>query len=296
MELRQLRYFLGVASTGSIAAAARRLHIAQPALSRQIAALEEACGARLFDRMPRGVALTRAGEELRVRAADLLAQAAALKGQVQVATLGMAGTLRIGIMPGYGWLPPLGEAIAQLQRTATAACVSLEPGLSSRQLEALGRRELDAGLVAWRSPLDPAITGRPVYTDRMVVALPRTNPAANRRGLLRLRDLARETFITFPRERSPAHYDTLKRAFLGAGIEPAQCRIASTDMPTIVGLVAAGLGCAVVPRSSEMQCPRNVVLREADGLDISFDVELVWRSDADDPLLRHFIRGWPDVN
>jgi DNA-binding transcriptional LysR family regulator len=295
MELRQLRYFLGVASTGSIAAAARKLHIAQPALSRQIAALEDACGVRLFNRMPRGVALTREGEELRVRAADLLAQAAALKSQVQGATLGMAGTLRIGVMPGYSWLPPLGEAIAQLQRTAAAARISLEPGLSSPQLEALRRRELDAGIVAWRSPLDPSITGRPIYGDRMVVALPRTCPVANRRGRLKLRDLARETFVMFPRERSPAHYDTLKRAFLAAGIEPAQCRIESSDMPTIIGLVAAGLGCAVVPESFERQCPVNVVLREAEGLDISFSVELVWRSDADDPLLQNFIRGWPDA-
>jgi DNA-binding transcriptional LysR family regulator len=79
MDLRQLRYFMAVCQAGSVAAASRALHVAQPALSRQISALEQELGAGLFVRLPRGVALTRAGEALRQHAGQALADVEALR-------------------------------------------------------------------------------------------------------------------------------------------------------------------------------------------------------------------------
>lgn len=289
MELRQLRYFIAVCAAGSVAGASKTLHIAQPALSRQMASLEEELGARLLVRLPRGVALTRAGEAMLAHARLVLAGAESLQVQVGLAAEGKAGTLRLGVVPGYSWLPPLGQAIAAWSRECPDAAILVKSGLSAWQLDAVKGHELDAGLVAWRSPLDADVKGVTVYEDRMVLAM----PAAVARSMGRIRglgDLAGQRFILFPRQDSPSHYDALARILKAANIPTGQPGTSAADVPTMVGLVAAGLGCAIVPSSYRHHCPDGVVLRQVRGLDLKFDLELVWRADSRDPLLRSFIR------
>ncbi|OWT55020.1 LysR family transcriptional regulator [Achromobacter insolitus] len=292
MELRQLRYFVAVCSAGSVAGAAKALHIAQPALSRQMMALEDEFGAQLLVRLPRGVALTRAGEALLAQAKLMLAGSESLRAQVALAANGKAGSLRIGVMPGYSWLPGLGQAIAALSRASPHTDVLVESGLSAWQLDAIKRHELDAGVVAWRSPLDSEVEGMKIYEDRMVLAM----PAAAARGMGRIRsleDLAGQKFILFPRAGSPSHYDALVRILKDAGIPLARPGAAATDLPTILGLVSAGLGCAIIPDSFRKHGPAGVVFKEIGGIDLSFDLELVWRADQRDPLLASFLRMFP---
>jgi DNA-binding transcriptional LysR family regulator len=292
LELRQLRYFMAVCAAGSVAGAAKVLHIAQPALSRQMAALEEEFGAKLLVRLPRGVALTRAGEVLLAQARRVLAGAESLRAQVGLAARGKAGSLRIGVIPGYSWLPALGHAIAALSRESPDTTVLVKAGLSAWQLDAVKRHELDAGIVAWRSPLDAEVEGVKIYEDRMVLAM----PTAMARSLGRIRalgGLAGQKFILFPRQESPSHYDALARILKAAGIPIGQLGAAAGDTPTIVGLVSAGLGCAIVPSSYRHHCPDGIVLKEIRGLDLKFDLELVWRAGSRDPLLRSFVRMLP---
>jgi DNA-binding transcriptional LysR family regulator len=99
MELKQLKYFLAVCRYGSIAHASQEIHIAQPALSRQISSLEDALGETLFIEGPK-VALTRAGDELKLRAEDILARSTALSSQLKIASSGLTGRLRIAVLPG----------------------------------------------------------------------------------------------------------------------------------------------------------------------------------------------------
>lgn len=142
----------------------------------------------------------------------------------------------------------------------------------------------------WCSPLDSAMAGVKIYEDRMALAM----PAAVARSVGRIRelnDLAGQEFILFPREGSPSHYDALVRILKAANI-PAG-RAAAADIPTIVGLVSAGLGCAIVPSSYKLHCPANIVIKEVRGLDLKFDLELVWRADMSDPLLSSFVRMFP---
>lgn len=291
MDLRQLRYFMAVCQTGSVAAASRVLHIAQPALSRQMAALEDELGASLFVRLPRGMALTRAGEALRVHASQAIADIDAIREQVGLAAAGKAGSLRIGVMPGFSWLPGLGRAIAALAQHSSKASVHIESGLSGKLVEAIKRRELDAAVVGWRSPLDGATTAIKIFSDRMALAMPRS--LVDRLGkVTSLRELTGQEFILFPRASSPSYYDALVRILREAGISIGLLGTEATDSPTIVGLVSSGLGCAIVPLSYQMHCPANVVLQEVEGLDFPFDLELVWRSGATDPLLEAFVDGW----
>ncbi|MGN6578599.1 MAG: LysR family transcriptional regulator [Bordetella sp.] len=292
MELRQLRYFIAVCDAGSVAGAAKVLHIAQPALSRQMAALEDELGAKLLVRLPRGVALTRAGEALLAQAKLLLAGTESLRAQVGLAARGKAGSLRIGVVPGYSWLPALGHAIAALSRESPDTAVLVKSGLSAWQLDAVKRHELDAGIVAWRSPLDAEVEGVKVYEDRMMLAMP--TAMARALGPIRtLGDLAGQKFILFPREDSPSHYDALARILKAADIPIGQLGTAAADIPTIVGLVSAGLGCAIVPSSYQQHGPAGIVFRQIEGLDLKFDLELVWRADSRDPLLRGFVRQLP---
>lgn len=296
MELKQLRYFLGVCDAGSIAEAARSLHIAQPALSRQIAALETELGVALFTRLPRGVALTRPGEELRLRALDILGRTGAIGEQVRVASRGMAGTLRIGVMPGYSGIPQLTAAIQKLHEVSPAVEVRIEAMHSAGQLDRLQRHELDLGILAWRSPLDATFAGTQILDDRMALALPASWPQARQKKPLRLQDLAGLPFLVFPRERSPVHYDKVVQACAAAGIRQAQCRVSVADSLTMAGMVAAGLGYAIVPLAFEGQWMSQVAFRPAAGLDIPFTLELVRLAQRSDPLADHFLRIWDAVN
>jgi len=289
LELRQLRYFVAVCAAGSVAGASKALHIAQPALSRQMAALEDEFGAKLLVRLPRGMALTRAGDALLAHAKTVLAGTETLRMQVKLAAKGKAGSLRIGVMPGYSWLPALGRAIANLSHESPNTEVLVESGLSAWQLDAIKRHELDAGIVAWRSSLDGAVSGVKIYEDHMVLAMPAVVARSVGR-IRRLNDLAGQEFILFPREGSPSHYDALARILKAANIPIGRLGAAAADIPTIIGLVSAGLGCAIVPSSYKHHCPANIVLKEIPGLDLKFDLELVWRTNMSDPLTSGFVQ------
>jgi DNA-binding transcriptional LysR family regulator len=171
--------------------------------------------------------------------------------------------------------------------------VHIQSGLSGQLLDAVQRRELDAAVVGWRSPLDGATTGLRIFSDRMVLAVPR-DLAERLGGVRSLRELAGQAFILFPRASSPSYYDALVRVLRDADIKIGALGTEATDSPTIIGLVSAGLGCAVVPLSYQVHCPANVILQEVDDLRIAFDLELVWHSEASDPLLEAFVSGWHD--
>jgi len=211
-----------------------------------------------------------------------------------LAAKGKAGSLRIGVMPGYSWLPALGQAIAALSRESPRIDVLVQSGLSAWQLGAIKRHELDAGIVAWRSPFDTEVEGLKIYEDHMALAL----PAAVARSVGRIRslnDLAGQEFILFPREGSPAHYDALVRILKAANIPIGRLGAAAADIPTIVGLVSAGLGCAIVPLSYQHHSPANIVFKEIKDLGLKFDLELVWRANQRDPLLNNFVQMFPEA-
>ncbi|HEY7519063.1 MAG TPA: LysR family transcriptional regulator, partial [Methylomirabilota bacterium] len=99
MELRHLRYFVGVADAGSVSKAALRVHISQPALSRQIGDLETELGVRLFDRIGRRIQLTAEGEDLLALCREVLARADAIGERARTLTRGTVGSLRLGATP-----------------------------------------------------------------------------------------------------------------------------------------------------------------------------------------------------
>ena len=205
LELRLARSFIAVAEEGHFARAAQRLHITQPALSRQIQQLERELGVRLLTRVGRAARLTVAGRVFLDHARRLLAMAEESAIAAKRASEGIVGRLVVGfVSPAtYSVLPATFRAFRE---RAPDVALELRQLSSGAQAEALRAREIDLGL------LHPPVEGAPLFGLRVIVdqpfvaALPARHPLANERSI-RPEVLAGEAFIIFPRVTGPGLYD-----------------------------------------------------------------------------------------
>jgi DNA-binding transcriptional LysR family regulator len=172
LDLRRLRYFVTVAEELSFVRAAHLLHMTQPALSRQVSALEHDLGSRLFDRDRRGTSLTLAGQQLLENAIPLLATAAALEKRVRLAGRG-ATRFAIGFMPGVHATPIIREFAARVPYVA----IDVIHTSVTDQLDFLIDGRVDVCFV--RLPLgDDTFTTLPLFPEPQVVAVPSSHPIA----------------------------------------------------------------------------------------------------------------------
>ncbi|QFU01965.1 Hca operon transcriptional activator [Halomonas sp. THAF5a] len=245
MELKTLKTFVAVAELRNFSAAARRLHTVQPAISRQIADLEEELGTPLFWRSTREVRVTAAGDVLLEDARRLLSLEAEARERVLRAAVGQSGQLRIGYMSSATarFMP---ELIQRFSRHHPDVHLELFEMTAQQQLDAFARHEIDVGL---SRPLpDPAphgLTGLPLYHDPLMAILPLTHPLAGRKRLA-LEELAREDFILFERGQASGLFDGIIGACGEAGFSPRVVRQPS-QMQTLLSQVAGGLGLAIAP-------------------------------------------------
>src|ERR1700694_2609790 len=208
MELRQLRYFMAVGEEQHYGRAARRLRVAQPALSRQIQDLEEEIGFELFERLPRGVKLSAAGklflEDVR-RLLQEVNEAVVRAGRV---ASGRSGTLRVGFTENASWRGVVPDSFRRFRELQPDAELELQPAGSLEQLEAVRSGRLDAGFVFNMPKTDPELELLPVAVQHIELAALKGHPLTQLKKL-RLRDLAEATFVWFPRRESPVLYDRL---------------------------------------------------------------------------------------
>ena len=286
MELRHLRYFVAVADALNFGRAARRLAISQPPLSRQIRALEEELGTPLLARTRRSVALTPAGAALLPEARRLLREAEALKEGARHLASGEAGTVALGFISvaAYNLLPAL---VPQFRRRHPGLKLALQEGLTDGVLAALGQGEIDVGMVLPPAG-DPRLAYRPLVHERLVVALPARARDRFARGALSLAALADEPFILFPRKAGPGLYDLVVGCCERAGFTPRIDQEA-IQMQTIVSLVAAGLGIALVPASLRHLRRTGVEYRPLRDRTPPAEIGLVWRAGDDSPGVRAFV-------
>ena len=249
MELRHLRYFVTVAEELHFTRAAERLHMAQPPLSQQIRALEDDLGVRLFERTRRSVALTDAGHALLARARELLAALQALPAELQRIARGEVGQLRIGFSSTLPLTKVLRDVVADWRRTHADVALHLREMHSALQFEALRAGELDVGLVRYNERAPDGIRLTLLRRDPLRLVVPAGHRFA-RRGSVPIADCRDEAFIGFPGDAGTGTGPLLKRLCAQAGFEP---RIAqeSREATTQIGLVAAGLGIAVLPAPLE---------------------------------------------
>src|SRR6266550_6756281 len=173
MELRHLRYFVAVGEEQHYGRAAERLHVAQPALSRQIQDLEKEMGFVLFDRLPRGVRLNAAGRLFLTDARRILQDVDKAKLRAERIAHGKAGTLRIGIATAVSWHGLVVDSFRELRRWQPGVELELRHLLSVDQVEAILSGRLDAGFAASLTPWHKDLAHWEFAQDRMVLAVPK---------------------------------------------------------------------------------------------------------------------------
>ncbi|MEV6234984.1 LysR substrate-binding domain-containing protein [Saccharopolyspora shandongensis] len=286
--LSQLESFVAVAETLHYGRAAERLSMTQPPLSRRIQLLERELDVELFDRTGRAVRLTAAGRAFLSDARRILGLSEQAALSVRRVTAGEIGTVALGFTAS--------SAHSVLDAVVGAVCTRL-PGVdlvlrervSGIQLEELRSGELDLGLV--RPPVPgTGLEHRPLHQEALLAAIPSGHPLAAPGRVPHVRDLDGEPFVMYSPTEARYFYEVLVGVFRGAGIAPRYVHHLS-QVHTILALVRAGSGLALVPRAAEALGLDGVVLRPLIGIE-GEPVELVaaWRANDDNPAL-HAVRN-----
>jgi DNA-binding transcriptional LysR family regulator len=288
LELRHLRYFVAVAEELNFTRAAERLHIAQPPLSTQIRQLEEELGAQLFEREKRRVFLTQAGREMLDRARAILAAAEEAKKAARRAAVGETGELHLGYAASAMFTEVLPGVIRRFQKRLPHIQLHLHEMPSMEQLYAVHNRELDVGIVRRPDVATPAgVRIEEWYRAPLVAAIPKAHPLAKRESL-RFADLKDEPLILFPRDSGIGLYWRVVDLCVKAKFRPRIAR-ETRDYAIMIGLVAAGVGIAVVP--TDTQCIRleGVAYRPLQGKDAVSALQLAFRPDQRDELMQSLL-------
>lgn len=295
MELRHLRYFVAVAEELNFTRAAEKLHIGQPPLSMQIRDLEQEIGARLFDRSRRKIVLTQAGSRLLLRARDILAAAGDAADEARRIAGGEAGELRIGFTASLPYTNTLPDVLYAYRRRHPAVSLQLREMFSAEQFVALGRGALDVGFVRFGAEAAPdGISVREIGRDplRLVVNVAHRLAAEPVVDFATLRD---EDFITFPADAGTGLPSILRSLCRAAGFEPRVVQLAR-EATTQIGLVAAGLGIALLPAPLEcVRIPRVRYLPVA-GNAAFFPLAIASLVHGSDPLLDGFLAVLDEVS
>ncbi len=259
MDLRLLRYFTMVVSEGSYSRAAKRLHIAQPPLSRAIQQLEAQVGSPLLDRTVRPLRLTPVGKLLHSQALQILARMEDLEAMVKAAAKSERRQLVIGFVAStiYARLP---ELIREFRKEAENVELVLVEASTLDQIAALKEGRIDIGFGRIRFE-DPAVTRIVLRNEKLIVAFPVSHPLASRDGPVSLHELAGEPQIVYPRSPRPSYADQVISLFRDHAIEP---RIVHEvrELQIAIGLVAAEEGIAIVPESVRNARSHDVAFRD----------------------------------
>ncbi|MEU0333504.1 LysR substrate-binding domain-containing protein [Streptomyces sp. NPDC006193] len=261
LDLRQLHYFVAVAETEHVGRAAERLHISQSPLSRQIAQLEKNLGLTLFERGGQRIRLTSDGRVFLAEAQALLRHADRLENLGRRLGRGEEGGLCIGYIADAmhtGVLPGALRALHEERPAIHVALYSLPP---AEQFEGLRQRSLDIALVQEPPPADdPDLLASPLLEDPLLLALPARHPLADREELSP-GDLDGLPWIAVENPQDEAWRDTFVASCAASGFTP-DIRMEAAEPLTALGLVASGLGLALVQKSMVRGMADTVAVRE----------------------------------
>lgn len=254
MEWRQILYFIEVAKHEHVTEAAHRLHVAQSAVSRQLALLEAELGVALFTREGRNVKLTAIGRRFLRYAERAVAEIEQGKKKIEEYLDPERGTVNIGLATGVS-APSLPIALSQFREEHPAIGFQLIQGALADLLAAIDGGRLDIAFCAPVPTDHESVRGEIFYRERLVAVLPADHPLAEER-VLSLSQLRTEPFLSF-RRGLPLHDDVLK-ACEAAGFRP-RFAFQGEDVNTIKALVAAGFGVALLPEDALSDLAPNLV-------------------------------------
>ncbi|MGD9862883.1 MAG: LysR family transcriptional regulator [Pseudodonghicola sp.] len=294
MDVRQLRHFVAVADTLHFGRAAARLGMTQPPLSQSIRALEEELGAPLFERTRRSVALTPFGAQWLPHVRAALDGVAALPGLAERIRKGRSGRLELSFVStaDYSILPRLVHGFRQLYPDVELA---LTEATSDMQVAALTEGNGQVGIIIpdGAVPL-PAIFGyRRLVSEPLIAAVPESWVAEGRLptvgGRLPPEAVISSPLVVFPRQAAPSFYDLVTGYYAACG-GTAHVVQNAIQMQTIISLVSAGMGIALVPASLRHLARSGVRYLDLAGAAPQLETGIIWRRDDQTPTLANFLR------
>jgi DNA-binding transcriptional LysR family regulator len=288
VELRQLRYFVGVARERNFTRAALKLRVAQPALSRQIRQLEEELGVKLLERGTRGVELTGPGEVFLTQAAALLEQSERAVRQTRMSGQQEQRQLNLGYVWGlFHTVVP--HWLARFRQLNPEVAVNLFDLSATQQAESLAQGKLDLGFIGFALEADAAgLTKRKVGQCAFMAVLPSTHPAARRRQVP-ITALAQDFFIVISDQTYPGAARVVAEACRRAGFRPRILQAVERGY-TILGLVAGNCGVTLLPESLQALPHPGVVfrpLRDAPKADLF----VAWQPGSESEATRAFLNS-----
>ena len=285
MELRHLKYFVAVAEELHFGRAAEKVQITQPVISDQIRRLEQELGIKLFFRTKRIVQLTEPGKIFFKEAKQILARVEKAIAEVQKAERGELGSLTIGHTG-----PALYTLLPKMIRTFRDRYPQVELVLkeicTNEQVEALNAGAIEVGFL--HPPIEGDFEFISIMKEKMILALPEDHPLTTFTQVP-ISKLSNQPFILFPQPEGPYLYSRLLSICQQAGFSP-QVVQEVTPQPTMIGLVAAGIGVSFVSSSLQSINRPGVVYRELDVATPELELVAAWKSKKVSPVLAKFLQ------
>lgn len=283
-DLRQLQAFVTLADTANYREAANRLFITQPALTKQIQGLEQALGSTLFNRGRHGAELTAIGAQLLTQASALVEHGKGFERHALALASGVAGRLKIGFgLSSFALAPSL---VARFKQQVANVMVHLQDMPSAIQQEQLLSGQLQLGFM--RRPDTPQLQEHRLLTDRLVLAVPTRMTTPDPAVFDLQQALASQPLLQMVGHRCPGLSQQIA-GFLGANRLTSMIQEAE-DIQTLVALVAAGIGNAILPRSVSFIAGPDVTLYPLSGPCSEWEISMVWNPGFADPIRDHFIQ------
>ena len=284
MDFRHIKYFIAVAEELNIGRAALKLHISQPPLTRQIKQLEDELGVQLFQRNPRGVELTQAGEMFYAEAKNIRSLLDSAVERTSRAGQGKLGRLDIAFF-GSAIFSAIPQILQHFRKNYPDVNVALHAMTKQEQIQALRQKRITIGIT--RLPANfPDISSQTIINEDLYIAVCTSSPLSKKK-VISLRELSGQQLIVFPNAGRPNFADRVMKICSSNGFTPSISHVV-TDANLGVALVAAGYGICLVPASVATLNLPNVVyipIKERPMVDLS----CVYRSDDQSPLLAAFL-------
>ncbi|TDY88061.1 UNVERIFIED_ORG: DNA-binding transcriptional LysR family regulator [Herbaspirillum seropedicae] len=283
IELRHLTYFRTVAETLHFGRAAELLHISQPPLTRQIAALERELGAQLFDRSKRAIQLTSAGKYFYRDTTEIFKALERAKRNAASSSTGQSGALKVGFMmsSAYNILPAVTRHYSAAYPEVDMRLSEYVPNLLATDIE---DEKIDVGIM-YRPEDCRRLDSYTIYAEPLLAVLPRRHRLAHKPDISAA-ELAEDAFISIPRPIAPVVYDLIQQHCQLHGFRP-RIVLETNLQQTIVNLVGEGLGVALVPTSMQAMHLDTTVFKPLIGAP-TVEVAVIWNRENTNPCIRTF--------
>ncbi|MDJ0534631.1 MAG: LysR family transcriptional regulator [Xenococcaceae cyanobacterium MO_207.B15] len=285
MELRHLKYFVAVAEELHFGRAAEKVQITQPVISDQIRRLEQELGVKLFFRTKRIVELTEPGKIFFKDAKQILERVDRAVSAVQKAERGELGSLIIGYT-GPALYTLLPKIIRTFRDRYSQVELVLKEICTNEQVEALNSGNIEVGFL--HPPVDGEFEFISIMTEKMVLALPEDHPLTTFTKVP-ISKLSNQSFILFPRHEGLSLYNRILLMCQQAGFAPKIVQEV-TPQPTMIGLVAAGIGVSLVSESLQNINRPGVVYRKLDVPTPELELVAAWKKEKVSPVLPKFLQ------